>query len=146
MMNIYLPFLYIVTIVATLLLLYLDPVRIAKHLYRKLTPGAANKNQSIPQASGFKYKTPCNVIPSRHNVGDHFGHRVFGCRLQEFDQLISTVEAKLTLTNLPPEKTSKTWFYKLPAAIFPIFYWKKIIMCLILSGAHNCNKLGSCPG
>ena len=23
------------------------------------------------------------------------------------------------------EKTSKTWFYKLPAAIFPIFYKKK---------------------
>ena len=44
-------------------------------------------------------------------------------------------------------KTSKTWFYKLPAAIFPIFYQKKIIlMLLILSGAHNCNKLGSCPG
>ena len=24
------------------------------------------------------------------------------------------------------DKTSKTWFYKLPAAIFPIFYQKKL--------------------
>ena len=55
MMNIYLPFLYIVTIVATLLLLYLDPVRIAKHLYRKLTPGAANKNSLRPQDSKIKH-------------------------------------------------------------------------------------------
>ena len=44
------------------------------------------------------------------------------------------------------QKTSKTWFYKLPAAIFPVFYQKKIIMCLILSRADNCNKLVSCQG
>ena len=46
-------------------------------------------------------------------------------------------------------KTSKTWFYKLPAAIFPIFFSEKdtlFIICLILSAAHNCNKLGSCSG